>query len=118
MGYSYFFIADHQLGADPTHHNHTSYGMYNHQVVVNESLTLMGYLSAIVSGVGFATGILMLPQRQTALVAKQAVEIGVLCGGRLRLGIAFAWLILREVPMTTGWSPTAARRPPTGMRCT
>ena len=118
MGYSYFFIADHVLGADPAHHNHTSYGMYNHQVVVNESLTLMGYLSAIVPGMGFATGILILPQRQTALVAKQAAEIDVLCGGRLHLCIAFASLILREVPTTTGWSPTAARRPPTGMRGT
>ena len=106
------------LGTDPAHHNHTSHGMNNHQVVVHESLTLMGYLSAIVPGMGFATGILILPQRQTALVAKQPAEIDVLCGGGLRLGIAFASLILREVPMTTGWSPTGARRPPTGMRCT
>ena len=49
--------------------------MYNHQVVVHESSTLMGYLSAIVPGVGFATGILILPQRQTALVAKQPAEM-------------------------------------------
>ena len=91
LGYSYMFIADHVLGADPSHHNHPSYGMYNHQVVVHESLTLMGYLSAIVPGMGFATGILILPQRQTALVAKQAAEVDVLCGGRLRLGIGVGW---------------------------
>ena len=47
----------------------------------------MGYLSEIVPGMEFATGILILPQRQTALVAKQAAEIDVLCAGRLRLGI-------------------------------
>ena len=90
MGYSCFFIADPVRGADPAHHNHPSYGMYNHQVVVHESLTLMGYLSAIVPGMGFATGILILPQRQIALVAKQAAEIDALCGGRPRLGIACA----------------------------
>ena len=106
------------LGTDPAHHNHTSHGMNNHQVVVHESLTLMGYLSAIVPGMRFATGILILPERQTALVAKPAAEIDVLCGGRLPLGIAFASPILRKVPMTTGWSPAGARRPPTGMRCT
>ena len=91
MGYSYLFVADHVLGADPDHHDHPAYAMYNQRSVVHESLTLMGYLAAVAPGLGLATGILILPQRQTALVAKQAAEIDVLCGGRLRLGIGVGW---------------------------
>ena len=91
MGYSYFFIADHVLGADASAYDHPLFGMYNHESVVHESLTTMGYLAAIAPDMGLMTGILILPQRQTALVAKQAAEIDVLCGGKLRLGIGVGW---------------------------
>ena len=87
MGYAYIFIADHVLGADAAHHDFPALRTYNHKSVVHETLTLMGYLSAITENVGLATGILILPQRQTVLVAKQAAEVDVLSGGRLRLGI-------------------------------
>ena len=79
------------LGADPDHHDFPALRTYNHKSVVHETLTLMGYLSAITERVGLATGILILPQRQTVLVAKQAAEIDVLSGGRLRLGIGVGW---------------------------
>lgn len=91
MGYDYIFIADHVLGADPAHHTHRSYEMYNHEKVVHESMTTLGFLAAITKSVGLTTGILILPQRQTALVAKQAAEVDVLSGGRLRLGIGVGW---------------------------
>jgi len=91
LGYDHIFIADHVLGADPAYHQHPSLGTYSHKSVVHESLTLMGFLSAITKKVGLVTGILILPQRQTALVAKQAAEIDVLSGGRLRLGIGVGW---------------------------
>lgn len=91
MGYSYMFIADHVLGADPAQHQHANLGRYHHQSVVHESLTLMGYLSGVTKNMGFATGILILPQRATVLVAKQAAEVDLLCGGRLRLGIGVGW---------------------------
>ncbi len=91
MGYAYIFIADHVLGADPAHHDFPALRTYNHKSVVHETLTLMGYLSAITDNVGLATGILILPQRQTVLVAKQAAEVDVLSSGRLRLGIGVGW---------------------------
>ncbi len=91
LGYDHIFIADHVLGADPSFHQHSSLATYNHESVVHESFILMGFLSAITKRVGLTTGILILPQRQTALVAKQAAEIDVLSGGRLRLGIGVGW---------------------------
>ena len=91
LGYAYIYIADHVLGADPAHHSHQNYAIYNHKSVIHESLTVLGYLAAVTQKVGLVTGILILPQRQTALVAKQAAEIDVLSGGRLRLGIGVGW---------------------------
>ncbi len=91
LGYAHIFIADHVLGADPSFHKHPSLASYSHQSVVHEPMTLMGYMAAITKSVGLATGILILPQRQTVLVAKQAAEVDVLSGGRLRLGIGVGW---------------------------
>ena len=91
LGYSHLFIADHVLGADPAHHQHVVDSVYTHESPIHEPFTLMGYLAAITKRVGLVTGILILPQRQTALVAKQAAEVDVLSGGRLRLGIGVGW---------------------------
>ncbi len=91
MGFDHLFVADHVLGADPRVHSHPSLATYSHEAVVHEALTLLAYLSAITTRITLATGILILPQRQTALVAKQAAQIDVLCGGRLRLGIGVGW---------------------------
>ena len=91
MGFDHLFVADHVLGADPRFHAHPSLATYSHEAVVHEALTLMAYLAAVTSRLTLATGILILPQRQTALVAKQAAELDVLSGGRLRLGIGVGW---------------------------
>ena len=91
LGFAHIFIADHVLGADPQFHDHPSLAAYTHHSVVHEPMTLMGYLAAITKKVGLVTGILILPQRQTVLVAKQAAEVDVLSGGRLRLGIGVGW---------------------------
>jgi probable F420-dependent oxidoreductase len=91
LGYSHLFIADHVLGADPQHHEHVVGSPYTHESVMHEPFALMGYLSAVTKTMGLSTGILILPQRQTVLVAKQAAEVDVLSGGRLRLGIGVGW---------------------------
>ena len=91
LGYSHLFIADHVLGASSDHHSHVAGGYYTNRSIIHESFTTMGYLAAITRRIGLTTGILILPQRATALVAKQAAAVDVLSGGRLRLGIGVGW---------------------------
>ncbi|HXH14479.1 MAG TPA: LLM class F420-dependent oxidoreductase [Alphaproteobacteria bacterium] len=91
MGYDSIFVADHVLGADPQFHQHPSLARYSYKSVVHEPLTLLAYMAAVSVRLTLSTGILILPQRQTALVAKQAAELDLLSGGRLRLGIGVGW---------------------------
>ena len=109
LGYEYLFIADHVLGADAGQYDHPLFGMYNHESVVHESLTTMGYLAAVAPGLGLASGILILPQRATALVAKQAAEIDILCGGRLRLGIGVGWNFVEYEALDRNFHDRGAR---------
>ena len=91
LGYNHIRIMDHVLGADPQFHPEVEQFLYTHKSYVHEPFTLMGYLAAITRKLQLVTAILILPQRQTALVAKQAAEVDVLSGGRLRLGIGVGW---------------------------
>ena len=91
LGYSHVRILDHVLGAVPAKHPQVPQFPYTHESYIHEPFTLMAYLAAVTSRIGLTTGILILPQRQTALVAKQAAEVDLLSGGRLRLGIGVGW---------------------------
>jgi probable F420-dependent oxidoreductase len=64
---------------------------YTHESPFHEPFVLFGYLSAVTSKLELTTGIVILPQRQTVLVAKQAAEVDVLSRGRLRLGVGLGW---------------------------
>ncbi|MGH7752399.1 MAG: LLM class F420-dependent oxidoreductase, partial [Gemmatimonadales bacterium] len=66
-------------------------GPYSHRDMFHEPFTLFAYLAGVTKRLELATGILVLPQRQTALVAKQAAEVDILSGGRLRLGVGIGW---------------------------
>jgi probable F420-dependent oxidoreductase len=89
LGYSHVLAYDHVLGADPAVHRAWS-GPYDLDSTFHEPFVLFGYMAAFTS-LEFTTGIVILPQRQTALVAKQAAEVDVLSGGRLRLGVGLGW---------------------------
>ena len=90
LGYSHILAYDHVLGALPEREPKLT-GPYTHESSFHEPFVLFGYLAGITERVELVTGVIILPQRQTALVAKQAAEIDILSGGRLRLGIGTGW---------------------------
>jgi probable F420-dependent oxidoreductase len=90
IGFDHMMAYDHVLGADPAGHRGFS-GPYTTASLFHEPLVLYGFLAAVAPGLELATGILILPQRQTALVAKQAAEVDLLTGGRFRLGVGLGW---------------------------
>jgi alkanesulfonate monooxygenase SsuD/methylene tetrahydromethanopterin reductase-like flavin-dependent oxidoreductase (luciferase family) len=89
LGYRHVLAYDHVLGADPAVHAGWQ-GPYDVTTTFHEPMVLFGYLAGITS-LELVTGIIILPQRQTALVAKQAAEVDLLSGGRFRLGIGLGW---------------------------
>jgi probable F420-dependent oxidoreductase len=92
VGYDFLAAYDHVLGhrpADPK--SWLEKGPYTDLHPFHEIFVLFGYLAAITTTLEFATEVLVLPQRQTALVAKQAAELQLLSHGRLRLGIGVGW---------------------------
>ena len=90
MGYDYVLAYDHILGANPEREYELT-GSYTYETQFHEIFSLFSYASGITTKLEFATGILILPQRQTALVAKQAAQVDLFSGGRLRLGIGVGW---------------------------
>jgi probable F420-dependent oxidoreductase len=91
LGYDHILAYDHVLGAQPGDHRPGWSGPYNYQSTFHEPLVLFAYMGAVTSRIEFVTGVLILPQRQTALVAKQAAEVDILTDQRLRLGVANGW---------------------------
>ncbi len=90
LGYDYLTVYDHVLGANPDRPGGWS-GPYTYLTQFHEPMVLFGWMAALTQHLEFVTGIIILPQRQTALVAKQAAEISVLSGGRFRLGVGVGW---------------------------
>ena len=90
LGYDHLLVFDHVLGADPSMRENWN-RPYQHTSLFHEPFVLFGYLAGITRTIELTTGVLILGQRQTALVAKQAAEVDVLSGGRLRLGIGIGW---------------------------
>jgi probable F420-dependent oxidoreductase len=90
VGYTHVLAYDHVVGADPAVHTGWA-GPYDVNTTFHEPLVMFGYLAAVTRSVELVTGVIILPQRQTALVAKQAAEVDLLSGGRLRLGIGLGW---------------------------
>ena len=90
LGYEYLIFYDHVLGADAASRPGWS-GHYSAADPFHEPLVTFGYLAGATRSIGLVTAVIILPQRQTALVAKQAAEVDLLSGGRLRLGIGVGW---------------------------
>jgi probable F420-dependent oxidoreductase len=90
LGYRHILAYDHVLGANPQRPDGWR-GPYTFENPFLEVFVLFSYLAAVTERIEFTTGILILPQRQTALVAKQAATLDAISGGRLRLGLGLGW---------------------------
>jgi probable F420-dependent oxidoreductase len=90
LGFGHVLAYDHVLGANPGRPGGLK-GPYTHESAFLEPLTFFSFVAAATQKLGLVTGILILPQRQTALVAKQAATLDVLSKGRLRLGVGLGW---------------------------
>jgi len=98
LGYAHLTFQEHVLGADPNREGGWQYGPMGYgrpgvtkDASIHEPFVISGYLAGLTSRIEFATGVMVLPQRQTALVAKQVTEIDILSGGRVRLGFGVGW---------------------------
>lgn len=89
LGFTHILAYDHVVGADPDMHRGWD-GPYDIDSTFHEPFVVFGYLAAI-TALELVTGVIILPQRQTALVAKQAAEVDLLTGGRFRLGVGLGW---------------------------
>lgn len=89
LGYDHLLAYDHVLGANSG--SRPDWTGYRHTDMFHEPFVLFSYLAAITQKIEFVSGIIILPQRQTVLVAKRAAALDVLSGGRLRLGIGIGW---------------------------
>ena len=90
LGYAHLLAYDHVLGASVR--NRPDFGgPYTSDSLFHEVFVLFGYLAGVTERIELVSGVIILPQRQTVLVAKQAAEVDVLSGGRLRLGVGVGW---------------------------
>jgi probable F420-dependent oxidoreductase, Rv2161c family len=106
-GYGHLLASDHVVGVDPAHEDWS--GPYDNDDLFHEPLTTLSHLAAVTDDLGFGTAILILPQRQTALVAKQAAQVARFCGGRFRLGVAVGWNPLEYVALSQEFDDRGTR---------
>ncbi len=90
LGFDYLLAYDHVLGADTTNRPNFT-GPYTKDSSFHEPFVLFGYLAAVAPKLELVTSVIILPQRQTALVAKQAAMVDLLTGGKLRFGAGIGW---------------------------
>src|SRR5918992_2832003 len=90
LGFRHVLAYDHVIGANPTSRPGWK-PAYSHLDKFHEPFVLFGYLAGVTTKIELVTGIIILPQRQTVLVAKQSATLDILSGGRLRLGIGIGW---------------------------
>ena len=107
LGYAYIEVPDHVFGA-------AARGdwkpIYNERDPFHETFVMLGFLAACTKKIRLSSGVLISPQRQTGLIAKQAAEVDLLSGGRLRLGIGVGWNHVEYEALGTDWKTRGARQ--------
>ena len=107
LGYHGIEVADHVFGAAP---RGDWKPVYSEQDSFHETFTTMAFIAAVTRTVERCSGVLILPQRQTGLVAKQAAEVDILSGGRLRLGVGVGWNHVEYEALDADWKNRGARQ--------
>lgn len=90
LGFDHMLVYDHVMGADPDRPGGWD-GPYDKDVAFHEPFTVCSFMAAITDTIEFATSVMILPQRQTVLIAKQAAELAIVSGNRFRFGIGTGW---------------------------
>ena len=107
LGFAYIEVPDHVFGAT-ARDGWTP--LYDEKDPFHETFTTLAFLAACTKTIGLSSGVLILPQRQTGVVAKQAAEVDLLSGGRLRLGIGGGWNHVEYDALGTDWKTRGARQ--------
>jgi probable F420-dependent oxidoreductase len=107
LGYHSIEVADHVFGAAP---RGDWKPVYSETDPFHETFTTMAFLAAVTKTINLCSGVLILPQRQTGVVAKQAAEVDILSGGRLRLGVGVGWNHVEYEALGTEWKTRGARQ--------
>ena len=107
LGYDHIEVPDHVFGA--TARDGWSPG-YNEQDAFHETFVTLGFLAGVTTTIGLASGVLILPQRQTGVVAKQATQVDILSGGRLRLGVGVGWNHVEYEALNEDWKSRGTRQ--------
>ena len=107
LGYHCIEVADHVFGAAP---RGDWKPVYSETDPFHETFTTMAFIAAVTKTIRLCSGVLILPQRQTGLVAKQAAEVDILSGGRLRLGVGVGWNHVEYEALGTEWRTRGARQ--------
>jgi probable F420-dependent oxidoreductase len=107
LGYAYIEVPDHVFGAKA---RDGWVPLYNEKDAFHETFVTLGFLAAATRTVRLSSGILISPQRQTGLIAKQAAEVDILSGGRLRLGIGVGWNHVEYEALGMEWKTRGTRQ--------
>ena len=107
MGFAYIEVPDHVFGAT-ARDGWTP--IYNEKDPFHETFVMLGFLAAVTKRIRLSSGVLIAPQRQTGVIAKQAAEADLLSGGRLRLGIGVGWNHVEYEGLGADWKTRGARQ--------
>jgi probable F420-dependent oxidoreductase len=110
LGYAHVLAYDHILGAEHANRTPPLTVPYDETTYFHEPFVLFGYLAGFTTTIELVTGVIILPERQTALVAKQAAEVALLSDERLRLGVGVGWNYVEYEGLNEDFSTRGARQ--------
>ncbi len=109
LGFDHLLMYDHVLGAEHADRTPPLTGPYTEHDPFHDPLIAFAHLAALTARIELVTGVLILPQRQAALVARQCADLDLLSGGRLRLGLGTGWNYVEYDSLGTDFATRGAR---------